>query len=220
MEPCEPRDRAPRSAPDLAGARTLLLAARDRLGYKEGHSTRGGKKLSTHRTSVFKGKIVDVGVETVELPNGRLLDLEIVRHPGGAAVVAVDAAGRVCLLRQYRHAAGGWLSEIPAGKLEPGEAPLSTARRELEEETGVRAERWDELGAIVMTPGFCDEVIHLFLARGLAYGSASPAENEVIEVEWAPFASVLQRALSGELRDAKTLVALFRASALLARSPD
>jgi ADP-ribose pyrophosphatase len=154
-------------------------------------------------------------VESVDLPDGRSLELEVVRHPGGAAIVAVDGEGRVCLLRQYRHAAGGWLWEVPAGKLEPEEPPQATAERELAEEAGVRARRWESLGAIVMTPGFCDEVIHLFLARELETGAAAPGEHELIEVHWVPFTTALDRARSGELRDAKTLVGLFRAAASL-----
>src|SRR5204863_877645 len=92
---------------------------------------------------VYRGKIVDVYREWVVLPNGREAELEIVRHPGGAAAVALDVEGRVCLLRQYRHAAGGWIWELPAGKLEPNEPPHRTAARELEEEAGRRANQLD-----------------------------------------------------------------------------
>ena len=158
---------------------------------------------------------MDLGIEAVTLPDGSALDLEVVRHPGGAAAVAVDDAGRVCLLRQYRHAAGGWLWEAPAGKLEPGEGPLVTARRELEEEAGLRARRWEPLGSILTTPGFCDECIHLFLARDLETVLAHPGAHEVIEVHWLPFADAVDRARSGELTDAKTVVALLRAAVLL-----
>ena len=91
------------------------------------------------REPLFQGRVVDVAVETVELPNGRRVELEVIRHPGGAATVALDEQERVCLLRQFRHAGGGWLWELPAGKIDPGEEPLATARRELEEEAGVRA---------------------------------------------------------------------------------
>lgn len=158
---------------------------------------------------------MDLGLEEVALPGGRSLALEVVRHPGGAAAAAVDEAGRVCLLRQYRHAAGGWLWEVPAGKLDPGEPPLATARRELEEEAGVRAGSWEPLGSLVTSPGFCDEVIHLFLARDLAPVPARPEAHEVLEVHWVGFAEAVARAARGEIRDAKTVAALFRAREVL-----
>ncbi len=164
---------------------------------------------------MYRGKFLDLGVESVALPNGEVIDLDIVRHPGGAAVVAVDEDSQVCLLRQFRHATGGWLWELPAGKLDPGEAPLSTARRELEEEAGVGAASWQGLGSFYPTPGFCDEVVHLFLARGLARVPSRPGPHEIIEVHWLDFAQTLERARSGELRDAKTVIALFRAERLL-----
>jgi ADP-ribose pyrophosphatase len=109
--------------------------------------------VTPRRTAGYPGKIIDVYLETVKLPNGRITELEIVRHPGGAAAVALDARGRVCLLRQYRHVAGGWLWELPAGKIDSKEDPLLTARRELEEEAGIRAGRWDSLGDLLSSPG-------------------------------------------------------------------
>jgi len=166
--------------------------------------------LSTRR-SVYRGQVVDLGVEEAALPDGRTLTLEVVRHPGGAAAAAVDDRGRVCLLRQYRHAAGGWLWEVPAGKLDAGEPPLATARRELEEEAGIRAGAWAALGQVVTAPGFCDEVIHLFLARDLEAVPPRPEAHELLEVHWVDFAEALRRAASGEIRDAKTVAALFRA---------
>lgn len=159
---------------------------------------------------------MNLGVELAVLPDGRTLPLEVVRHPGGAAAAAVDDRGRVCLLRQYRHAAGGWLWEIPAGKREPGEQPLATAQRELEEEAGVRARSWLPLGEIVTAPGFCDEVIHLFLARDLESVHGRPEDDEVLEVHWVGFTEALRRA-GGEIRDAKTVAALFRTREALGR---
>lgn len=162
------------------------------------------------RHSIYKGKVVDLGMETLLLPNGQGIELEIVRHPGGAAVLAVDAQQRVCLLYQYRHAIGGWLWELPAGKLDPGELPLSTAQRELEEEAGVRAQHWDSLGTFVSTPGFCDEVIHLFVARQLTEVPSRREPDEVIQVFWWTPQEVSVHLAQGDVRDAKTLIALYR----------
>jgi ADP-ribose pyrophosphatase len=148
-------------------------------------------------------------MEGVCLPDGRNLELEVVRHPGGAAVVALNAQHEICLLRQYRHAGGGWLWELPAGKLEPGEPALTTAQRELEEEAGLRAQHWQTLANVLTTPGFCDEVIYLFLARDLCSVPAQPQEHECIEVHWFPFNAALAMAQRGEIRDAKTLLGLF-----------
>jgi 8-oxo-dGTP pyrophosphatase MutT (NUDIX family) len=159
---------------------------------------------------VYAGRVVDLNLERVELPGGQEVELEIVRHPGGAAVVVVDTQDRVCLLRQYRHAAGGWLWEIPAGKLVPGEDALTTARRELAEEAGISAASWESLGAIVTSPGVLTEVVHLFLARDPAAGVATPEADEVLEVFWVPRADAVRRALCGDIRDAKTIIALLR----------
>ena len=173
----------------------------------------------THdKTFVYRGKIIDLCLEKVALPNGALAELEIVHHPGGAAVVALDREGRVCLLRQFRHAAGGWLWELPAGKLDPGEPPLTTAQRELQEEAGVQAARWEPLGKIVSSPGVFTEVVYLFLARDLGAVPAAAEEHEVFEVHWVTFEDALARARNGEIMDAKTLAGLFRAAAIVGRS--
>jgi len=117
------------------------------------------------RRTIHRGAVLDLGLETVRLPNREILALEIVRHPGGAVVAAQDQRGRVALIRQFRHAAGGWIWEFPAGLLEPGESPLDAAKRELREETGcTAAAAWQSLGATLTTPGFCTERLHLFLA--------------------------------------------------------
>jgi ADP-ribose pyrophosphatase len=167
------------------------------------------------RRTVFQGKIVDVGLERVRLPTGRDVELEVIRHPGGAAAVAVDERGRVCLLRQYRHVAGGWLWELPAGKIDLGEPPAATAERELAEEAGLVAASWDSLGRLHSSPGVFAEVIYLFLARGLSEVDLGHEADEVIEVHWLPLADALARCVDGSITDAKTLVGLFRADALL-----
>jgi ADP-ribose pyrophosphatase len=165
------------------------------------------RKSVTH----FRGRVIEVSVDTVLLPNGQQADLEVVRHPGGAAVVALDAEQRVCLLRQYRHAANGWMWELPAGKLEPDEAPLATAQRELVEEGGRRAREWTPLGRYFSSPGVFTEVIHLFLARDLELAATAFEPHEVIEVHWVPLHEAQARAVSGEINDGKTALGLLRA---------
>ncbi|HUT41846.1 MAG TPA: NUDIX hydrolase [Gammaproteobacteria bacterium] len=157
---------------------------------------------------VFEGRLVNLSIDSVTLPNGVAAELEIVHHPGGAAVVALDEHDKVCLLWQYRHAGGGWLWELPAGKLDPGEAPDTTALRELEEEAGIRAGRLDRLGSMITTPGFCNEIVHLFLARDLVRVPAAPEEQELFEVHWLPFEVALGQVYDGTIRDAKTMLGL------------
>jgi 8-oxo-dGTP pyrophosphatase MutT (NUDIX family) len=163
---------------------------------------------------IYTGRVVTLDVADVRLPNGELATLEIVGHPGGAAIVALNARGEVCLLRQYRHVAGGWLWEIPGGKLD-GKPPDETARAELAEEAGMRAARWDSLGRFLSSPGVFTEVVYLFLARDLAAVPPAPEREEVFEVSWVPLAAALERALAGEIEDGKSVVALARAARLL-----
>jgi len=164
---------------------------------------------STRR--IYTGRVVTLDVTDVLLPNGHQATLEIVGHPGGSAVVALNAGGEVCLLRQYRYAAGGWLWEVPAGKLD-GKTPDATARAELAEEAGVVARDWQSLGRIVSSPGVFREVVHLYLARDLAPVPAAPEREEVFEVCWVPLADAVRRALEGDIADAKSVVALLRAA--------
>lgn len=166
---------------------------------------------------IYRGRIVDLCRERVRLPNGEAMELEIVRHPGGAAVVAIDDRDRVCLLRQYRHVVGGWVWELPAGKLDPGEGPATTAERELEEEAGIAAADWQSLGRLISSPGIFTEVIHLYLARDLRALPHRHEAHEVIAIHWFPWGEALDMALSGEIVDGKTLVGLFRADACLRR---
>ncbi len=165
-----------------------------------------------HITPKFHGRVLTVNVERVRLPNGLSADLEIAHHPGGAAIVAVDDQQRVCMLYQFRHAAGGWIWELPAGKIDNREPPFNTARRELVEEGGMTAENWQSLGEYFSSPGVFTEVIHLYLATGLVPAPAAPEAHEVFRIEWRPFGEMLAMAQSGELNDGKTLVGLFRAA--------
>ena len=167
------------------------------------------------RRPIFAGKVVDLAVERVELPNGNTTELEIVRHPGAAAVVPVRADGEVLLVRQYRHAAGQWLLEVPAGTLEPGETPENCASREIQEEVGVRGNRLDPLGWLWTTPGFTDEKIHLFLARDLEAVSQALEDDEVLSIAHMPLATAVGKAHDGEICDAKSICALLRADQFL-----
>ena len=163
------------------------------------------------RTVRFTGRIITLTVDEVTLPNGHRVELEVVHHPGGAAAVAIDTEQRVCMLRQYRYVAGGWIWELPAGKLEPNEPPLVTAQRELIEEAGMQASQWQSLGSYFSSPGIFTEVLHLFLATGLQPAKTAHEHAEVIEVHWIPFAEAYQWAVDGRLVDGKTAMGLIRA---------
>ena len=173
--------------------------------------------MSSNRRPVLKLGVVDLGVETASLPNGVELELAVIRHPGASAIVALDALSNVAMLSQYRHAVGAWMWEVPAGCRNAGEQPLDCARRELAEEAGVAASRWDHLGSIVTIPSFCDERIELFLARELSDGAGVLDHDEVIRVSRVPFEETFAMIQRGEIIDAKTIVALFRARDLLDR---
>jgi 8-oxo-dGTP pyrophosphatase MutT (NUDIX family) len=160
---------------------------------------------------IFTGRIIDVSVERLLYANGREYDLDYVRHPGAAAVVAVDDRQRVCLVRQYRHGILDFLWEIPAGKLDPGEPPEICAVRELAEETGVTAKRWTSLGTYLPAPGIFTEIIHLYLAQELDVGAAAPDADEDLELQWLPLEEAVERVLRGEWNDGKTALALWRA---------
>jgi ADP-ribose pyrophosphatase len=172
-------------------------------------------QVSTRR--LHTGKIVHLDVDTVRFPDGSTGELEIFRHPGASAVVPFlsDPAGddpQVLLIRQYRYAAGGYLYEIPAGRLDAGEHPADCARRELQEETGCSAARVDRLTTIFTTPGFCDEQIHLFMASELTQGETAREKDEFLEVEPRPLSEALAMIESGQIRDSKTVVGLLYAA--------
>ena len=166
---------------------------------------------------IYRGRILDVRVEAVRLPNGSDVELEIIRHIGAAAVVPVDDDLQVALIRQYRHAAADYLWEIPAGLLDsPDEAPIACAARELQEETGLVATTLVLLGAYLPTPGYSDEVVQLFLARELRAGPHARGADEVIdEMRWLPLRQALQMILNGDISDGKTVAGLFWAAAHL-----
>lgn len=168
------------------------------------------------KRAIYDGRVVKLGIERVRLPNGKTTELEIIRHQGAAAVVPLDSSGNVLMVRQYRHAVGGWLLEVPAGKLDPGEAPEECARRETEEEVGVKVGRLEPLGAIWTTPGFTDERIWLFLATDLEPSYQALEEDEVLEIESMALPDALALVDSGEITDSKSLIALLKAERFLA----
>lgn len=158
--------------------------------------------------NIYSGKILILNIESVALPNGATADFEIIRHPGAAAIVPIREDGRVVLIRQYRHAAGGYIYEIPAGKLHPGEDPLACAARELEEEIGYRAKSLELVTSIYTAPGFTDEVIHIYQGTDLVAGRQQLERDEVLEVvEW-PLEMAIARIRDQSIQDAKTIVGL------------
>lgn len=167
------------------------------------------------RRRPFRGRVVDLRVDRIRLANGHETELEIIQHPGAAAVVALDGKGQVLLVRQYRYATGEWLLEVPAGKLDGGEEPESCAARELVEETGQAAANLASLGWIWTTPGFTNEKIWLYLARDLTAAEQALEPDEMLEVERLPLAVAVEQAASGEIRDSKSVIALLRAGRLL-----
>ncbi len=165
----------------------------------------------------YTGRVISLDVDTVRYPDGTIGEIEIIRHPGASAVVPFlsDPTGsdpQVLLLHQYRYAAQGFLYELPAGRLEPGEEPIACAARELREETGCTAARLELLTTFFTTPGFTDERIHLFMATDLVRGVAATESDEFIELVTQPLSRCLEMIAGGEIRDAKTILGLLFAA--------
>ena len=154
----------------------------------------------------WTGRIFNVDRLRVELPDGRVAIRDVVRHPGAVATVALTEDGRICLVRQYRTALGRVTVEIPAGKLAPGEDPLECAGRELLEETGMSAEKIAFLTTIATSDGFCDELIHIYMATGLEFSRSDPDADEFINVDLVPLEELVDAVLDGRIEDAKTVV--------------
>lgn len=170
------------------------------------------EKTLTSR-EVYRGRILRVREDTVRLPNGKTAEREVAEHPGGVGILALDG-GDVLLVRQYRYAFSRVLTEIPAGKREPGEEPFVTAQRELREEIGATAGKWTELGALIASPGCYGEVLYLYMAQELTFGDVHPDEDEFLDVVRMPFDRAVELCMTGELTDAKTVAAVLKGKLL------
>jgi ADP-ribose pyrophosphatase len=171
---------------------------------------------------VYTGRVISLDVDTVSFPNGTVGELEMVRHPGASAVVPfLDDPSvpdpRILLIRQYRHASNGYLYEIPAGRLDPGETPAQCALRELQEETGYMAAEVSELTTFYTTPGFTDERIHLFLGTGLEAGVAALEPDEILELHPTPLSAAVGMVTTGEIVDGKSMLGILLSAARIGR---
>ena len=167
--------------------------------------------------TIFEGKIIKVTLDQARLPDGSLASREVVYHPGGVAVLALDEDNTVYLVRQYRYPIQKLLLELPAGKLDHGteEDAILGARRELSEETGLEASDWTYLGSALASPGFCDEELHMYLARGLRKTGQHLDEDEFLDVVAMPFDQLASQVMDGTITDAKTVAATLKAKILL-----
>lgn len=160
------------------------------------------------RTRVYEGQTLAVELDAIVLPNGHEMELELINHPGGSAVVPLLADDQVVMIYQYRYAAGGFLYEIPAGKRDQGEDPLLCAKRELQEETGYCAQHYTHLLSFLTSPGFCNEVLHLYLAESLEFVQQGLEASELLTVEKIPLTTCLDMIEKGEIIDGKTIIGL------------
>lgn len=163
---------------------------------------------------IFKGRIIRVRLDIVRLPNGKEGIREVVEHPGGVAILAIDSEERVLLVRQYRYPFERVMTEVPAGKREPGEPPFITAQRELQEEVGATADTWTELGTLIPSPGCYGETLYLYMAQDLHFGATHPDEDEFLEPLRVPLDEAVRQCMDGTLTDAKTVAAILKGKIL------
>lgn len=173
------------------------------------------KEEMVSQETVYEGVIVDVRRDKARLMDGRITNREVVEHPGGVAVFAMDDQGRVALVRQYRYPMGEETLELPAGKLEPGEDPRDSGLRELAEETGLVPGTFEDMGCLYSSPGILAERIYLYFAKDLTQGPTHPDDGEFVETVWLPYQDLVDKARRGEIKDGKTLVGILKASFLL-----
>lgn len=187
------------------------------MAAKKSTKQRKAKRLSSKL--VFKGKVFNVVSDRVEEPNGIVATRDVIRHSGSVVVLALDETGpepRVLLERQYRYAADDYLLEVPAGRIDPGEEALTAGKRELLEETGYTAAKWKRALFFYPSPGFMDETMTVFLARGLKAGQAQPEADESIECLLVPMEKVISDVIAGKICDGKTIAAVLWAKQYLA----
>ncbi|MCP4744850.1 MAG: NUDIX hydrolase [Desulfobacteraceae bacterium] len=164
-----------------------------------------------HKQLIRRGRVFDINLEKVTFPSGFTTEMDILRHPGAAAIVAMDQDGMLLILEQYRHALGKTIWEIPAGTLEKNEKPESCARRELIEETGYSASQWQYLGATTPVPGYADEKIHIYLAHELVKAEQKLDSDEIVKVHKLPVQQIVNMIVDGRIEDGKTVAGLFLA---------
>lgn len=175
------------------------------------------KTLSTRE--IYSGRVIKVRVDTVSLPDGNQSIREVVEHAGAVAVLALDDEDNVVMAHQYRKPLDRTLTEIPAGSLYEGEDPLLCAQRELEEETGYRASQWEKILSYYSAPGFTNELLHIYLARGLSMGQTNPDPDEFIEIKLVPLEEAYRMIFAGEIIDGKSIIAIQHAMAQRAQTP-
>ena len=166
---------------------------------------------------LFQGRIVTLRRDTARLENGKTVGREVVEHPGGVCVLALESDGTAYTVRQFRYPFAAVVEELPAGKLDGPEDHEKAARRELSEEVGAEAGDLTYLGRLLPSPGFCNEVLHMYLARDLRHGAQHPDEDEFLEVERTPLPVLLERVMAGEIVDAKSVATLLKAAEYLRR---
>ena len=191
-----------------------------KIAAKKPASKKSGVEVLSSRT-IFQGRIFSVHCDRVREPSGIVVQRDIVRHGGSVVVLAVEDGNgepRILLERQYRYAADAFLWELPAGSIDRGESPLSAAKRELLEETGYRAKKWLRILYFYPSPGFVDESMTIYLARGLTAGQARPEEDEFIELHMVPLSRALEMVHSGRIRDGKAIASVLWLAESLRRS--
>jgi ADP-ribose pyrophosphatase len=164
--------------------------------------------MSENKRTVWLGRVFNLDVEETILPDGRKTVMEVIRHPGSSGIVPIDGSGSVVLISQFRPAIARTIWEIPAGTMRPGEDPLQCARRELQEECGLTGEKFEKMGEILIAPGYSDERIHLFLARGLTPSKQSLDEDELLTARAVPFDQAMEMVRTGEIPDAMSIIGL------------